>query len=132
METKVVQAEVKVIRPYIDGKQSWIGLEEPGFRRKVFRTVDKDLTGSEYLMAGITVFPQGEASSLHNHPESEEINLVLSGSGEVVFGDGGRKPFGPHDMMFVPKGIFHQHVNTGNEPLVLLWCYTPPGENPTR
>jgi oxalate decarboxylase/phosphoglucose isomerase-like protein (cupin superfamily) len=126
------QVGIKVVRTYEDGQAYWIGLDNPGFRRKVFRTVDKELCGSEHLVAGITVFPQGEASSLHDHPESEEVNVVLSGHGEVVGGDGSRQPFGPHDMMFVPKGLLHQHVNTGREPLVLLWCYTPPGENPAR
>ena len=95
-------------------------MDNPGFRRKVFRTVDTELCGSEHFVAGITVFPQGEASSLHSHPESEEINVILSGHGEVVGADGSRQPFGPHDMMFLPKGLPHQHVNTGSEPLVLL------------
>ncbi len=124
------QAGIKVIRTFAEGKQSWIGLEDPGFRRKVFRTVDGELCGSEFLVTGIAVFPQGESSSMHEHPGSEEINVVLSGSGEAVAADGNRQPFGPHDMMFVPKGLKHQHVNTGTEPLVLLWAYTPPGENP--
>lgn len=123
---------VKVIHTYTEGAQSWIGLENPGFRRKVFRTVDGKLCGSEFIVAGITIFPQGEASSLHEHPGSEEINVILSGSGEAVDSDGNRQPFGPHDMIFVPKDLKHQHVNTGTEPLVLLWAYTPPGENPPR
>lgn len=124
--------DVKVIRPYADGKPYWIGIDNPGFRRKVFRVVDRALCGSEHLVAGLTVFPQGEASSMHEHPESEELDLVLAGRGEVVWGEGQRRPFAPHDVMFIPKGVPHQHVNTGDEPLVLLWCYTPPGENPTR
>ncbi len=126
------QPGVKVIRTFTEGKQSWIGLDNPGFRRKVFRTVDREICGSEFLVAGITVFPQGESSSLHEHPGSEEINVVLSGSGEAVDADGNRQPFGQHDMIFVPKDLKHQHVNTGTEPLVLLWAYTPPGENPSR
>jgi mannose-6-phosphate isomerase-like protein (cupin superfamily) len=27
--------------------------------------------------------------------------------------------------MWVPKGVHHQHKNTGDEPLRLLWVYTP-------
>ncbi|MBM3470486.1 MAG: cupin domain-containing protein [Armatimonadetes bacterium] len=126
------RAGVKVIRTFTEGKQSWIGLDNPGFRRKVFRTVDQKLVGSEFIVAGITIFPQGESSSLHEHPGSEEINVILSGSGEAVDADGSRQPFGQHDMIFVPKGRKHQHVNSGTEPLVLLWAYTPPGENPPR
>lgn len=123
---------VRVIRPYREGRQYWIGLEEAGFRRKVFRAVDAELCGSEVFVAGITVFPPGEASSLHSHGGSEELDVVLAGRGEVVDGAGRRQSFGPHDMIFIPRGVEHQHVNTGEEPLVLLWCYAPPGENPTR
>lgn len=123
---------VRVIRPYREGRQYWIGLEEAGFRRKVFRAVDAELCGSEVFVAGITVFPPGEASSLHSHGGSEELDVVLAGRGEVVDGAGRRQSFGPQDMIFIPKGVEHQHVNTGEEPLVLLWCYAPPGENPTR
>ena len=75
--------KVRLISPFDDAEQIWIGLDEPGMRRKVFRFVSPD-TGSEEFMAGITIFEPGEASSYHIHPESEEINLVLSGSGIVV------------------------------------------------
>ena len=63
-------------------------------------------------MAGITVFEPGEASSYHVHAESEEINLVLAGSG-VVVSEGEEAPFEPGDAMWVPKGVHHQHRNTG-------------------
>ena len=81
-------------------------------------------------MAGITIFEPGEASSYHVHPESEEINLVLSGSGLVV-SEGEEAEFGPGHAMWVPKGVYHQHRNTGSEPLKLLWVYTPQAELPS-
>ncbi|NNN10920.1 MAG: cupin domain-containing protein, partial [Acidimicrobiaceae bacterium] len=28
-------------------------------------------------------------------------------------------------------GVWHQHVNTGREPLWLIWIYGPHGELPT-
>lgn len=123
---------IKVVRTYSEGEQYWSGLDNPGFRRKVFLTVDKKKCGSEYIVAGITTFPQGEASSLHDHPDSEEIDVIFSGSGGAVDAEGNRHAFGPPDTIFVPKGLRHLHANTGTEPLVLLWAYTPPGENPTR
>ena len=70
--------KVQVISPFDEAEQIWIGLEQPGMRRKVFRFVSPE-TGSEEFMAGITIFEPGESSSYHIHPESEEINLVLSG-----------------------------------------------------
>ena len=115
--------KVRLISPFDDAEQIWIGLDEPGMRRKVFRFVSPE-TGSEEFMAGITVFEPGESSSYHVHPESEEINLVLAGSGLVV-SEGEEVPFGPGHAMWVPKNVHHQHKNTGTEPLKLLWIYTP-------
>ena len=120
--------KVRLISPFDDAEQIWIGLDEPGKRRKVFRFVSPE-TGSEEFMAGITIFEPGESSSYHVHPESEEINLVLSGSGLVV-SEGEEAEFGPGHAMWVPKGIYHQHKNTSGEPLKLLWVYTPQAELP--
>lgn len=121
--------KVRVISPFDDAEQIWIGLDEPGMRRKVFRFVSPE-TGSEEFMAGITIFEPGEASSYHVHPESEEINLVLAGSGLVVSEDE-EAGFGPGHAMWVPKNVYHQHKNTGTEPLKLLWIYTPQAALPT-
>jgi mannose-6-phosphate isomerase-like protein (cupin superfamily) len=121
--------KVRLISPFDDAEQIWIGLDEPGKRRKVFRFVSPE-TGSEEFMAGITIFEPGESSSYHVHPESEEINLVLSGSG-VVVSEGEEAPFNSGDAMWVPKGVYHQHQNTGSEPLRLLWVYTPQAALPS-
>jgi hypothetical protein len=78
--------KVRLISPFDDAEQIWIGLDEPDMRRKVFRFVSPE-TGSEEFMAGITIFEPGESSSYHVHPESEEINLVIGGSGGRVEGE---------------------------------------------
>jgi putative monooxygenase len=122
---------IRVIDPFAEQAQPvWLGLDDAGFRRKVFRIVDRKLGGSEFLTSGLTIFEPGEASSLHNHPESEEVNFIVRGSGEVVTEDGQRTPFGAHTFMFIPKGVKHQHVNTGREPLWLVFVYGPHGELP--
>jgi putative monooxygenase len=121
---------IQVIDPFTEAQPTWLGLEESGYRRKVFKVVDERLRGSEFLTGGLTIFEPGEASSLHSHPESEEINFIVHGSGEVATEDGQRLPFGPHSFMFIPKGVQHQHVNTGREPLWLLFVYGPHGHLP--
>jgi mannose-6-phosphate isomerase-like protein (cupin superfamily) len=120
---------VRLISPFEESEEIWIGLDEPGMRRKVFRFVSPD-TGSEKFMAGITIFEPGEASSYHVHPDSEEINLVLEGSGTLVSEDE-EAQFGTGHAMWVPPGVYHQHRNTGTEPLRLFWAYTPQAELPT-
>ncbi|NGN62699.1 cupin domain-containing protein [Streptomyces sp. A7024] len=122
---------IRVIDPFAVERPLWLGLDDAGHRRKVFKVVDEHLQASEFLTSGLTIFEPGEASSLHNHPESEEINFIVRGSGEVVAGDGERTPFGTHTFMFIPKGVKHQHINTGREPLWLVFVYGPHGRLPT-
>jgi putative monooxygenase len=120
--------KVRLISPFQEAEEIWIGLDEPGMRRKVFRFVSPD-TGSDEFMAGITVFEPGEQSSYHVHPESEEISLVLGGSG-ILVSEGEEAEFTSGQAMWVPKGVYHQHRSTGSEPLKLLWVYTPQADLP--
>jgi oxalate decarboxylase/phosphoglucose isomerase-like protein (cupin superfamily) len=122
---------IHVIDPFSIDHPLWLGLDDAGFRRKVFKVVDGDRLGSTFLTGGLTIFEPGEASSLHNHPDSEEINFIVRGSGEVVTDDADPVPFTEHTFMYIPKGVRHQHVNTGREPLWLVFVYGPHGELPT-
>jgi mannose-6-phosphate isomerase-like protein (cupin superfamily) len=121
--------QIKVLFPFKDGEEIWLGLDTPGFRRKVFRTVSKELVNSEFIVAGLTVFEPGECSAWHNHPDSEELDIIVRGSGTLKDGED-LVPFKEGEWMFIPKGVFHQHRNTGDEPMWLIWMYTPPGELP--
>lgn len=124
---------VRVLDPFVDSLPLWLGLGEEGLRRKVFRVINRETVGSSHLVAGVTVFEPGEQCAPHNHPESEEFNVVLKGSGVALDVTAGTEiPFKERDWIFIPKGHVHIHRNTGNEPLMLLWCYAPPGELPTR
>jgi len=121
--------KVRTINPFRNANEFWLGLEEDGLRRKVFKVVDRELVDSEHMVAGLTIFDPGEASSYHNHPESEEINYIVRGSGKVV-SEEEEEEFGANSFMFIPKGVFHRHVNTGDEPMWLIFMYTPPGQLP--
>ena len=126
-------AGVRVLDPFIDSRPLWLGLQEEGLRRKVFRIVNRETVGASHLVAGLTIFEPGEECAPHNHPDSEEINVVLRGSGLAIDVTLGLETvFKQHDWIFIPQGQFHIHRNTGPEPLWLLWCYAPPGELPTR
>lgn len=119
------------VMPYADTpEQFWLGLDTPGKVRKVFKMVSGELTESEHLIAGVTMFDPGEASSFHHHPGSEEINFVLAGSGEMVT-DEGVEPFDTRHVMYIPAGMGHQHRNTGAVPLILGWAYSPQAELPS-
>lgn len=120
---------IRTIDPFRDSNALWLGLNEPGYRRKVFKIIDRDLVNSEFMVGGLTIFDPGESSSDHNHPESEEVNYIVRGSGKVL-SEGEEEAFGPNTFMFIPKGVFHRHVNTGSEPLWLAFVYTPPADLP--
>jgi len=122
---------VHVIDPFAIANPLWLGLDDAGFRRKVFKVVDEVGSGSEFLTAGLTIFEPGESSSLHNHPDSEEINFIVRGTGVVVTEDREPMTFPEHSFMFIPKGVKHQHINTGREPLWLVFVYGPHGQVPT-
>lgn len=121
--------QIKILSPFKDAKEIWIGLDEPGSRRKVFRLVDKELVSSKHIVAGLTIFEPGESSSWHNHAGSEEVDIIVRGHGELLDA-GERTAFKEGDWMFIPDGVFHQHINNGDEPMWLIWMYTPPGELP--
>lgn len=126
--------ETKILKPFRDANEIWLGLDTPGFRRKVFRLVDATLVGSEHIVAGLTIFDPGEASSYHNHPDSEEVDFIVKGKGKALWGtqeeETSNAEMATHDFMTIGKGVFHKHINTGDEPMWLVWFYTPPGELP--
>lgn len=124
---------VRILDPFKDSRQIWLGLEEEGLRRKVFEIISAGNTGASHLRAGLTVFEPGEECAPHNHPGSEEINVALRGGGLAIDITAGTElPFKENDWIFIPESHFHAHRNNGSEPLWLLWCYAPPGELPKR
>jgi mannose-6-phosphate isomerase-like protein (cupin superfamily) len=82
--------------------------------------------GVEGLAVGMTILPPGNSSSFHSHDVERETWIIVSGEGEVRVGDE-REPVGPESVVFLPRNVKHQVINTGQEPLRMFWIYTPPG-----
>lgn len=82
--------------------------------------------GVEGLAVGMTILPPGNSSSSHSHEVECETWIVISGTGEVVLGEE-RESVGPESVIFIPRNIKHQIINTGPETLRMFWIYTPPG-----
>lgn len=80
----------------------------------------------EGLAVGMTILPPGQASSFHSHDVEIETWIVVSGEGEVRVGDE-REFVGPESVIYLPRKVKHQIINTGQEPLRMFWIYTPPG-----
>jgi mannose-6-phosphate isomerase-like protein (cupin superfamily) len=82
--------------------------------------------GVEDLSVGMTILPPGNASSFHSHDAESETWIIVAGEGEVLVGEE-REPVGPESVVFLPRDVKHQIINTGQETLRLFWIYTPPG-----
>jgi oxalate decarboxylase/phosphoglucose isomerase-like protein (cupin superfamily) len=81
--------------------------------------------------AGVTfgevVMQPGEGHGRHNHPGSEEILYILSGTGEQMVDDDPPFSVGPGDTIYIPAGVYHSTDNTGWSPMHVLAFYNPAG-----
>jgi oxalate decarboxylase/phosphoglucose isomerase-like protein (cupin superfamily) len=89
--------------------------------------VSPDLNPGANITFGQVVLLPGEGHTRHNHPTSEEILYVLSGTGEQMVDDRPAFTVRGGDTIYIPTAIYHSTVNTGWEPLVLLAIYNPGG-----
>jgi quercetin dioxygenase-like cupin family protein len=80
--------------------------------------------GSKKTVVGRTHFVPGSKHALHKHPNAEEWEYIISGTGIKYVGDDA-VAVGPGDLVFCPQNEFHGLENpAGNtEPLVTLWGY---------
>ncbi len=79
---------------------------------------------SNLSLAEATVHP-GASTLKHHHGHSEEIYHILSGEGIVVIDDISFN-VSPGDTVHIGPGCSHQIKNTGNSPLRILCCCSPP------
>jgi len=65
-------------------------------------------------------FSPGQVLAYHQHPESDQLFIVLQGNGRFYLDDGTEAAFdvGPGSIILAPRGVWHQLVNTGETPLV--------------
>lgn len=81
---------------------------------------------SSRIVYGLAALPPGHQTRPHSH-EAEEIILILSGAGSVEI-DGMVNPVRKSTILLTPSGAEHvTRSELGNEPLVILWFYAPPG-----
>ena len=66
----------------------------------------------------------GQATQRHYHPRTEEIYVLLEGSGEMEV-DGERSDVRPGDAILIPPGARHQ-IRAGDGGIRFLCCCAPP------
>lgn len=92
-------------------------------------TVNRRLVGHEFG-AGFEMIlgqlaPGGEASR-HYHVEEVQIVYILKGEADVALGEESPRRCGPGTVVRIPKGVVHEVVTVGDEPLECLVLYAPP------
>ena len=101
---------------------------------KAFVTLDgstiRELAGpvsiptEKQSLAEATV-PVGGATDEHYHRASEELYFFQSGTGHVRVGDEYRD-VRAGECVVIPPGAIHKLTNTGDVPIRLLCCCSPP------
>lgn len=114
-----------VIDPAMDGKITMRGSADDKSLRTINWLIDEGLVDSDQFVAGLSTLEPGIIAPLHVHPDSEEINIVLEGRGNLLTDEGAR-PVKVGDWNFIPKGVSHSHENTGDVPFTIVWIYSPP------
>lgn len=115
MSRKVTAASVAVDTS-LDPAEGWHDLA-------VRWLVTRELAGSDTTVVGYSVFPPGAKHALHRHPNAEEWEFVISGSG-IKHVDGVDVPIAAGDVVFSARNTFHGVANTSSETLTTLWGYT--------
>jgi quercetin dioxygenase-like cupin family protein len=80
--------------------------------------------GAESCVFGLTVFPPGARHDIHRHPNAEETEYIVSGSGIAAVGDDAVR-IEAGEMVFVPRNEYHGFHNDSDRETVMVWTYAP-------
>jgi oxalate decarboxylase/phosphoglucose isomerase-like protein (cupin superfamily) len=84
--------------------------------------ITKDSVGAAKTVFGVTYFPPGAKHELHRHPNAEEVEYLISGSG-IAYVDDDAVELGPGEAVFVPQNAYHGFENTSDGEVVMAWYY---------
>jgi quercetin dioxygenase-like cupin family protein len=79
---------------------------------------------------GCSSFAPGTATAMLSHA-TEELAYVMSGSGELRMEDS-VVPYAAGQAMYIPAGVWHAVVNTGEVPVTMVFAFPHPTYPPTE
>jgi mannose-6-phosphate isomerase-like protein (cupin superfamily) len=74
------------------------------------------------MRSGKVYLAPGKACGQHSTKDREELLVFLSGSGEVLIGENETFQVGQGKVCYIPPQTPHDVRNTGEEPLVYVYC----------
>ena len=86
--------------------------------------LDAEAGGARNQSLAEALLAPRQATERHYHAETEELYVLLEGSGEMEV-DGDRREVVPGDAVLIPPGAWHQ-IRAGAEELRFLCCCAPP------
>ena len=83
-----------------------------------------------HLQLTVMSIPVGESIGLEIHPQVDQFLHIEDGTGIAMMGDKKdnlylQQPVFEGSAIFIPAGMWHNVVNTGNKPLKLYSIYAP-------
>lgn len=96
-------------------------------RREVAMLADPKQVGNRHVMAALARILPGQAAPWHFHEDFEELVYVLEGEGELWSEGFPPRPIRPGTINVIAPGTWHTHRPVGEDPLLFLWAYVPPG-----
>jgi len=92
--------------------------------REIRDIFNKENTGDAGLSLRITDVMPGEVTYPgHLHRESQEIIIILSGTGDIKIGDT-VFPLKANDAIFIPEGESHLIRNTGDDAMRMVCTFS--------
>ena len=82
--------------------------------------------GVNSVSMGMNITEVGSMIPDHVHEESEEVLFLISGRAKIVIEGEGEWEIGPETAFYSPIGVKHRVENIGDEPLRIVWVYSPP------
>ena len=84
---------------------------------------NEEIDSQAEMTFGLVFLNVGEENPLHLHPNCEELLYILSGECNHRLGDD-TIPMKAGTMIRIPRGVKHNAVNTGWQPVTMIVCYS--------
>lgn len=105
----------------MDIKPFTVSLEDT---KEFQRLLDKN-TQSYGMKSGRVYLEPGKNCGQHSTKENEEMLIFLQGQGKAIIEGSEPLEVGYGKTAYIPPDTLHDIENTGNEPLIYVYCVAP-------
>jgi len=92
-----------------------------------FQRLLDDKTQSFGMKAGRVYLNPGDSCGQHSTNDREELLVFLAGSGKAIIEASDTFEVGLGKVAYIPPRTLHNVENTGDEPLIYVYCVAPAG-----